>query len=246
MTMQQTMLLALLMGAIAIANATLMVWLWRFPMKPDPTGRNPNGVTTAPRFGVNLHRGLGYVFVLAYLALLFEMVPRTWGFRETTTSAVIHGVLGVLIGLLLIFKIAVIRRFHSLEKRLPWIGGTLAATTLIVAALGVVPAWIVLRPFAPLSPELAQGREIVARKCNQCHGASTIASERDDARKWERITREMQRFSRTIAGKDPISEDERVLATAYLVFRLAERDDHEREERRDGDDRRGRRRRGRG
>lgn len=91
MTMQTTLWLALLMAAIAVVNASLMAWLWRFPMRPDPTGRNPNGVSTAPRAGVNLHRVLGYVFVLAYVALLFEMVPRAWQFRVTTASAVVHG-----------------------------------------------------------------------------------------------------------------------------------------------------------
>jgi len=254
-SMQHTILLALLMAAIAVVNASLMAWLWRFPMQPDPTGRNPNGVSTAPRFGVNLHRGLGYVFVLAYVVLLFEMVPRMWSFRVATASGIAHAALGLVTGVLLVVKIAVIRRFHALGHRLPWIGGTLAATTLIVAALGVVPAWTVIQPLASLSPDLAQGRAIVSRKCNQCHGASTIASEREDARKWGRITREMQRFSRTIPGKDPILDHERVLAAAYLASALGKLEDHDAEEDREereteddkgrADDRRGRGGRGR-
>jgi hypothetical protein len=253
MTMQSTLGIALLMASIAVVNAGLMAWLWRFPMKADPTGRNPNGVSTAPRAGVNLHRALGYVFVLAYVALLFEMVPRVWEFRVATASGVVHGALGLLIGFLLVFKITVIRRFHSLGHRLPWIGGTLAVTTLMVAALGAVPAWKVIQPLRTLSPELSQGREVVVRKCNQCHGVSTIASEREDARKWDRITRRMQRFSLRIPGKDPITEPERVLAAAYLASTLAENEDDEAESERDyaedgerGDgDRRGRRGRGR-
>ncbi len=249
--MKTTLWLALLMAAIAVVNASLMAWLWRFPMGPDPTGRNPNGISTAPRAGVNLHRGLGYVFVLAYVALLFEMVPRAWEFRVATASAVVHGALGLLIGFLLIFKIAVIRRVHSLGHRLPWIGGTLAVTTLIVAALGAVPAWKVIQPLRTLSPELSQGREVVARKCNQCHGASTIASEREDARKWDRITRRMQRFSLRIPGKEPITDSERALAAAYLASTLGESDDADGGEDRDeavDDERRddGRRGRGRG
>lgn len=46
--MQTTMWIVLLMAAIAIVNAGLMAWLWRFPMRPDPSGRNPNGISTAP------------------------------------------------------------------------------------------------------------------------------------------------------------------------------------------------------
>ncbi len=240
--MHATLLLGLLMATIAVVNASLMAWLWRFPMQPDPTGRNPNGVSTAPRWGVNLHRGLGYVFVAAYVALLFEMLPRTWQFRETTASAVVHGVLGVFAGVVLAFKIAVIRRLHAFGNRLPWIGGTLAVTTLIVAGLGVVPAWRLLQPLRSVPPDLAAGREIVSRKCNQCHGASTIASEREDPRKWDRITREMQRFSRRFPGKEPILENERILAAAYLASILAEDED----DGADDDDGRRRRRRGRG
>ena len=225
--MQTTIWLGLLMAAIAIVNASLMAWLWRFPMQPDPTGRDPHGVSTAPRAGTNLHRALGYLFVLAYAALLVEMVPRIWEFRVATALGVIHGALGLLVGVLLAVKIAVIRRFRQFGHRLPWIGGTLAVTTVVVAALGVVPAWIVIRPLAPVSPELARGRDVVSRKCNQCHGASTIASEREDARKWGRITREMQRFSREIPGKEPITDDERILAAAWFTHTLGEVDDHE-------------------
>ncbi|HYR27612.1 MAG TPA: hypothetical protein VEU30_04060 [Thermoanaerobaculia bacterium] len=232
MTMLHTIWLGLVMAVIAIVNASLMAWLWRFPMKPDPTGRDPHGVSTAPRLGTNIHRALGYIFVLTYLVLLVEMLPRAWQYREVTTVSVVHGALGVLVGVLLATKIAIIRRFRRFGGRLPWIGGALAVSTLIVAGLGVVPAWRVLRPLAPLSPELARGREVVSRKCTQCHGASVIASEREDARKWARITREMQRFSRTIPGKVPIEDGERALATAYLAATLGEGDDDQE----DGDD----------
>lgn len=223
--MQNTIWLGLLMAAIAIVNAALMAWLWRFPMIPDPSGRDPNGISTAPRFPTNVHRALGYVFVVVYFVLLFAMVPRTWEYREATIVSIVHGALGMLVGALLIVKIAVIRRFQRFGNRLPWIGGALAATTLIVVALAIIPAWRVLRPFTPLSPELARGREVVAAKCMQCHGASRIASEHEDARKWRRITREMQRFSFETPGKEPISDDERIAAAAYLTHVLGEVDD---------------------
>ncbi|HYC91042.1 MAG TPA: hypothetical protein VEO54_17625 [Thermoanaerobaculia bacterium] len=244
--MYTTLWLALVMAAIAVINASLMAWLWRFPMQPDPTGRDPNGVSTAPRFPTNVHRALGYLFVLTYAVLLFEMVPRIWEFREATASSIAHGVLGMVVGVLLVLKIAVIRRFRRFGHRLPWIGGALAVSTLIVAALGIVPAWRVLRPLAPLSPELARGRAVVASRCNQCHGASTMASEHEDARKWARITRRMQRFSRTIPGKEPISEEERLLATAYLAHTLGEAEEEDHEEEEEDDERRSGRRRGRG
>jgi mono/diheme cytochrome c family protein len=244
--MQNTIWLGMAMAAIAVINAALMAWLWRFPMQPDPTGRDPNGVSTAPRFPTNVHRILGYVFVLVYAALLVEMVPRAWQFRVATPLSVVHGALGIAVGVLLVVKIAVIRRFQRFGHRLPWIGGALAASTLLVAALGIVPACRVIRPGAALTPQLAQGRDVVSQKCNQCHGASTIASEREDARKWDRITRRMQRFSLRIPGKEPISEEERRLAAAYLTHILGEAEDDDEEEAEEEDDERGRRGRGRG
>lgn len=257
MTMQTTIWIGLAMGAIAAINASLMAWLWRFPMKPDPSGRSPHGISTAPRAGVLLHRALGYVFILLYVALLFQMLPRTWEFRVATPTSIVHGILGVLIGVLLTVKIAVIRRFHSFGHRLPWIGGTLALITVITSLLGAVPAWRVVQPLAQLTPEEAHGRDVVSRKCNQCHGASTIASEREDAREWSRISRKMQRFSRRIPGKEPISDEERIAAARFLSSILGEADeDEDAEEQEDveepddednrGDrDRRGRRGRGR-
>lgn len=225
MSMQNTIWLGAAMAAIAVINAALMAWLWRFPMQPDPTGRDPHGVSTAPRSWTNVHRLLGYLFVLIYAALLVEMLPRTWQFREATPLSVVHGALGIAVGVLLVIKIAIIRRFQRFGHRLPWIGGALAASTLLVSALGIIPAWRVLRPGAALTPQLAQGRNVVSNKCTQCHGASTIASEREDARKWDRITREMQRFSLRIPGKEPITEEERRLAAAYLTHILGEVDD---------------------
>lgn len=251
--MQTTIALGLLMAAIAVVNAGLMAWLWRFPMQPDPTGRDPHGVSTAPRWGTNLHRILGYVFVATYVVLLVEMLPRAWEFRAMTGVSVAHGVLGILVGVLLVIKIAIIRRFQRFGNRLPWIGGALAAITVIVSALGVVPAWRVLQPRAKLTADLARGRAVVSQKCVQCHGASMIASEREDARKWDRITREMQRYSREIAGKEPITDQERALATAFLVATRGEgeEDDDDAEDveeegaRRDGGRGRGRGRGGR-
>jgi cytochrome c5 len=246
MTMHHTIWLGFLMAGIAIVNAALMAWLWRFPMKPDPTGRDPHGVSTAPRFPTNIHRALGYLFVLTYLALLVEMLPRMWEFRVVTAWSAAHGALGMAVGVLLAVKIAVIRRFQRFGHRLPWVGGALAATTLIVVALGVIPAWRVIQPLTTLTPELERGRDVVASKCNQCHGASVIAEEQEDARKWERLTRAMQRFSRTIPGKEPISDDERIAAAAYLSATRGEADDHEDEEKDDRDDEdHGHRRRGR-
>ncbi|HEX8386441.1 MAG TPA: hypothetical protein VF576_09670, partial [Rubricoccaceae bacterium] len=240
--MQTTIALGLTMAGIAVVNVGLMAWLWRFPMVPDPTGRHPEGVSSSPVFWQNVHRGLGYVFVLVYLVLLAEMVPRAWEFRVASPVAVVHGVLGVFVGVVLAFKIAVVRRVRAVDRfrgRLPWIGGTLAVATLAVVALGVVPAWTVVRPLTAFSPDLDRGRDLVAVRCVQCHGASTVAGEDGDAEDWDEITREMQEFSREIPGKTEITEPERALIAAFLTQTRGEADDADdradeaRDERRD-------------
>jgi hypothetical protein len=157
MSLQTTLLLGVAMGTIAIVNVCLMAWLWRFPMAPDPTGRDPHGVSTAPRSWTNVHRALGYIFVLLYLALLVEMIPRLWEFRVATSTSALHGVLGLHIVLLLIIKIAIIRRYRHFGHRLPWVGGTLAVCTLLSVGVAVVPAWRVVQPLTALSPELDRG-----------------------------------------------------------------------------------------
>jgi len=222
MSAYTTTLLGLAMAVIAVVNALLMAWLWQFPMKPDPGGRDPHGVSTAPRSWTNVHRALGYIFVLIYVALLFEMVPRMWEFRVISSVTVIHAILGALVGVLLVVKIAIIRNFQRFGGHLPWIGGTLAVTAVVMNGVAIVPAWRVLRPISPLAPELAAGREVVAAKCFQCHGASTILSE--DRRRWDRITKKMQRFAERTPGKTRISEEERTLAAAYLTSVLGGRE----------------------
>lgn len=244
MNMLTTIWLGVAMAMIAVVNVGLMAWLWRFPMVPDPTGRDPHGVSTAPRLWTNVHRGLGFLFVLLYLALLWEMVPRAWEFRVQTPIGIWHGVLGALVGVLLIIKISVIRRFTHFGNRLPIIGGSLAVVTWLSVGLSTPPAWRVVQPLTPLSPELQKGRVVVSQKCVQCHGASLIAGEREDARKWNRITRQMQEYSRRIPGKNPITDEERILAAAYLSRVLSEAES-EREDEDESESGQRRRRRGR-
>jgi mono/diheme cytochrome c family protein len=233
--------LGLAMAVIAVINALLMAWLWRFPMAPDPTRRDPHGVSTAPRSWTNVHRALGYTFVLIYVVLLVEMVPRLWEFRETSVVTIIHALLGGIVGVLLVVKIAIIRFFRSLGGNLPWIGGSLAAAAVVMNGVALVPIWVLLQPFTPTTPELAAGRDAVVANCFQCHGASIITREREDARGWDRETQRMQRFSNRMMGKRPIPEQERLLIVSYLAAVLAEdddgRDDGRRRQRRRGRDR---------
>jgi|GEM_PF-1596868 len=238
MNLATTMWLAIAMGLLAIFNASLMAWLWRFPLTPE-------GEPTAPKTWRLVHRGVGYTFIAVYVALLTQMVPRAWEYREGNSLSVIHGALGTLVGVVLTAKILVIRRFHALGGKLPWFGGTLLVVTLATVGLAVPPAWRVHSPLTAPPASGAErwlaGRDVVASHCVQCHGASVIVGEDDD---WDKITRQMMRYSQRMPGKREISESERVLAASYLRSVLGEKGEG-REEERDEEDGRRRRRRGR-
>ncbi|GMV87359.1 MAG: hypothetical protein AMXMBFR81_02900 [Chthonomonas sp.] len=162
--------------ALGLAAAALQVWLWRFPMVPDPSGRDPHGVSTAPRSWTNVHRGLGYVFLLVLIAMLVPMVPRLWTYDEDgwTGAAILHAALGGLILMVVAAKIAIIRRFQRWGHLLPWLGGTLVLASLILVGSAAVPVQSVM---AGATPEV---RSVLATGCIRCHGLSTVARGAED------------------------------------------------------------------
>lgn len=233
------------MAVLAAANVALMAWLWRFPMGPDPTGRTPHGVSTAPRSWTAVHRWLGYAFAAAYVWLLVAMVPRAWTHAEASVVGVAHAALGVLVGVLLGAKVWILRRHRRLEPRMPWIGGALAVATWATVALAVVPLRAVLGAGSGLTPEQAEGRALVAARCLQCHGASVIAGEDGDARDWRRLVGEMQEEAEE-RGRTTITDAEaQRIATFLAATRPETGADEDRDDERD-DDRDSGRGRGRG
>lgn len=204
------------MLAMAAVNAVLMAWLWRFPMLPDPESPNPHGRSSAPRWGVRLHRLIGWLFILCFGLLLLEMLPRLWRFREWSIVSLLHAAGGLAIAGLLLVKLAVIRRWPQWSNALPWLGGGLAAVTLLVALSGLLPAHFLTRGRA-LSSAAAEGRELIAKRCLQCHGASVIVAERERPERWHRELREMQRRSQRSNWALAISDDERERIAAYLI-----------------------------
>jgi mono/diheme cytochrome c family protein len=229
MRLNWTVPLALAFGAIAILNTILQAWLWRFPMAPDPTGRDPNGVTTAPRFWRMVHRGLGYVFLAIYIVIMIEMVPRSWRYSEGWNGRVIvHALLGILVGPVLLAKILIIRKFRRFGHRLPWFGGTLCAATLALVGLVIAPAWRIWRgpdTVAPLSTvETAEmgaivpsGRWVAMNRCLQCHGPGTVLGERRDEEEWFELTADMQDLAAGSTTRLPITDAHRQAVTSYLT-----------------------------
>jgi mono/diheme cytochrome c family protein len=123
---------------IGIVATIIQAWLWSFPMAPDPGGPDPNGLSTAPKFWTNTHRFLGLAYVLIYVVLMIEMVPRLWEYQvEFPSRTVMHICMGIIIGVLLIAKIAVIRWFQHFGKSLPTMGLMILMCTLILGTLSI-------------------------------------------------------------------------------------------------------------
>ena len=114
---------------LALVNTLLMYRLWGYPY--DKVRHR----SSAPRSLVVIHRATGYAFVIIYLFLMSEMLPRLWQYQiELPARSVMHLVLGFSIGIILIIKISIVRFFKHLESTLvPFLGTTLliCATLLI-------------------------------------------------------------------------------------------------------------------
>lgn len=123
------LVLGLAFLVLALANTLLMYRLWGYPYDKH-THRS-----SAPRWLVLVHRATGYAFVLIYLVLMSEMLPRLWQYQiELPARSVMHLILGFTIGIVLIIKISIVRYFKHLESTLVPLLGTLlliSATLLI-------------------------------------------------------------------------------------------------------------------
>jgi len=125
--------LALLFVVIALALTFLMFRAWRYPFD------HQNLRSAAPAWMTRSHRVLGLVYVLLYLYMMWEMVPRLWDYQvELPARTVIHLAIGLTIGATLIVKLAVVRFFKHLEARLvPLLGTVLLIASILLVSLAL-------------------------------------------------------------------------------------------------------------
>ena len=238
-----TMWLGIAFVLLAIFASILQAWLWSFPMEPDPGGPDPNGKSTAPRFWTNTHRFMGLAYVVIYVVLMVEMVPRLWEYQvEFPARTVMHIVMGVTIGVLLVAKISVIRWFQHFGKSLPSLGLLLLLCTLILGTLSI-PYSIQAHDFGDaLSTEnlkrvdrvlktlsfekdvkvdtltteksMAIGRSVLVDKCVVCHDLRTILRKPRNGKSWHRVVvRMMDKPSIGVR----ITKADVAPVTAYLI-----------------------------
>lgn len=115
--------------ALAFAAVLLMFRIWGYPF--DEQRR----ASTAPRSLVRLHRLVGVCYVLLYLLMMSQMVPRLFHYQvEFPARSVAHLMLGVSIGVLLFLKLVILRSCRHFSAWLPYIGvGILWCTTMVVS-----------------------------------------------------------------------------------------------------------------
>jgi cytochrome c553 len=116
---------------LAAALTFLMFYVWKFPYDHEKTR------SFAPPISIISHRILGYLYVLIYLYIMWNMVPRLWSYQiELPARTVVHLSLGILIGALLVIKLTIVRYFKHMEARLaPILGSGLFICTFLLIAL---------------------------------------------------------------------------------------------------------------
>ena len=132
MALAFTLTLGLLFLVVGFAAVFLMFHLWGYPF--DKATRT----SAAPRSLMRLHRVLGWVYVILYVVIMWQMVPRLWAYQvELPPRTVMHMVLGITIGVILLVKLSILRFFRHLEEWMPVLGATLLGCTIMLSGLSV-------------------------------------------------------------------------------------------------------------
>ncbi len=236
--MSISIVLGLAFVCLAIGAVVLQAWLWG-PRYWDPVVKK----SLAPRRWVLVHRAVGWAFVALYVGFLAEMVPRLWQYQvELPARTVVHITAAVVIGVVLAVKVAVLRFFRHFEEAMPTLGVILLVATVVLAVFSILPALRAHGTSAVFATEnrerverilgrldlgeawsaqelstgasLTRGREVVVHRCSSCHDLRTVIAEPRTGAGWLSVTRRMQ-DKPTLA--EPLSDDEVLLATAYLV-----------------------------
>jgi mono/diheme cytochrome c family protein len=128
--------LGILFLVVGTAAVFLMYYLWGFPFD------HATHTSSAPKPLMRLHRILGWLFIVIYLVMMSEMVPRMWNYQvEWPARTVAHMCFGMGIGFLLLIKVLILRFFKHLEEWMPVLGTALLAFTIILSGLSMPHAF---------------------------------------------------------------------------------------------------------
>jgi len=68
-------ILGILLVAVAATLTFLMFYVWKFPFDHEKSK------SSAPSIAIISHRLLGYLFVIIYIYIMWQMVPRLWSYQ---------------------------------------------------------------------------------------------------------------------------------------------------------------------
>lgn len=227
--------------ALAIVAVVLQAWLWG-PKFWDEEAKK----TRAPKGWLRLHSAAGYTYGIIYVLMMWHMVPRLWEYQyELPARTVIHAVVAVMIGVLLISKLAILIFFRHFEESMPRYGFGLLACTVILTFLSVpyavrahdltgetmepenverVKRLLAKVEFAAEGVEvdalvtedaLDRGRTVLAHKCTTCHDMRTILIKPRTAQKWHDVSQRM--LDKPSVFGDRLLARDIPYVTAYLV-----------------------------
>lgn len=232
-----SIVLGLAFVVLGITAVMLQAWLWGFPMDGDRS--------TAPRLWTNIHRLVGLSFVAIYITMMIFMIPRLWQYQvELPARTVIHATSAIVIGVLLMTKLAIIRLFPHFSGALPALGLGLLINTVILGSLSLpyalrahtisgdtlsaqnlerVRGVMLGLPLpegtdvnALVTPaRLEEGREVLTRKCTICHDLRTILVKPRSGPGWYNVVVRMA--EKPIIMGDSLDERDLPIVTAYLV-----------------------------
>ena len=132
MSTSTSAILGLIFLGLANASVFLMFKLWGYPFDKE------THTSAAPPSLMLLHRLIGYAYAILYIFMMWHMVPRLWNYQvELPPRTVAHLMLGIIIGVLILVKIAILRFFRHFEESMPYIGTCLLICTYLLIGLSV-------------------------------------------------------------------------------------------------------------
>ena len=125
-------ILGVLFLVLSIVTTALMYQFWGYPF--DKVKRR----SSCPQWKMNIHRACGYAYVIVYVVLMIQMVPRLWTYQvEFPPRTVAHIMLGTTIGVILMIKISIMRFWRHFEEWMPVLGTLLMLCTFLLTGLSL-------------------------------------------------------------------------------------------------------------
>lgn len=154
MPISVTATLGVVFLVLAFVSTYLMFRFWGYSYDKERMR------SACPQWKMNIHRAVGYAYVIIYVVMMTQMVPRLWEYQvEFPPRTVAHVMLGFTIGVLLLIKISILRWFRHFEGWMPAIGVSLLTCTVLLSGLSL--------PFVAREQVLALAEETFSPKNRQ-------------------------------------------------------------------------------